>query len=345
MTDEIELFHDDTPGEQRGLVARNGRFEQLLIHREGDPEAARLGARSVGRVVAVEPGLSGAFVDLGVDPPHAFLPFERGRQLLVGQVLEVVVTAEARELKGPVVRRLADGQGAPRLLAPAPELKTALAAVAPGVEIQTGVAAIQAVWDAEEEALGQGDLFAEFGLDLAVQRTRALIAVDIDYAPLPGRGARKGRALANREGLKQAARLIRLNRWGGLVAVDLVGAALDGAAVTALAREAFAWQPAAAFGPVSRFGLLQLTLPWRETPLEDHLGRPGSERAAQTQAIDLTRRLRHACLSDTTLPRLVARCSPHVAQRAAPLVGRLGPRAGLIVDPAVRPGAEPIDEA
>ena len=345
MTDEIELFYDDTPGEQRGLVARNGRFEQLLIHREGDPEAGRLGARSIGRVAAVEPGLSGAFVDLGADPPYAFLPFERGRQLRVGELLEVAVTAEAREHKGPVVRRLADGQGPPRLLTPASELKTALAAVAPGVEIQTGVAAIQAVWDAEEEALGQGALFAEFGLDLAVQRTRALIAVDIDYAPLAGRDARKGRALANREGLKQAARLIRLNRWGGLVAVDLVGTAPDGAAVTALAREAFAWQPAAAFGPVSRFGLLQLRLPWRETPLEEHLGRPGSERATQTQAIDLARRLRHACLSDTTLPRLVARCSPHVAQRAAPLVARLGPRAGLIVDPAVRPGAEPIDEA
>lgn len=345
MSDEIELFYDDTPGEQRGLVARDGRFEQLLIQRENDPEAGRLGARSIGRVVAVETGLSGAFVDLGADSPPAFLPFEKSRLLRVGEGLEVEVVSEARETKGPVVRRVADGEGRPRLLAPAPDLKTALSAIAPDAEIQTGVVAIQAVWDAEEEALGQGDLFAEFGLDLAVQRTRALIAVDIDYAPLAGREARKGRATANREGLRQAARLIRLNRWGGLVAIDLVGVALDGAAVTAQAREAFAWEPGAAFGPVSRFGVLQLSLPWRRTPLEDHLGRAGTDRGLQTEAVDLARRLRHALLSDTTLPRLVARCRPQLAERAAPLVARLGPRATLRIDPSVRRGAEPIDES
>ena len=345
MSGEVELFYDDTPGEQRGLVARGGRFEQLLIQREGDPEAGRLGARSIGRVTAVESGLSGAFVDLGGDPPFGFLPFERGRVLKVGEALEVVVVAEARETKGPVLRRLGEGQGAPRLILPAPKLKDELAAIAPDVQIQTGVAAIQAVWDAEEEALGQGDLFAEHGLDLAVQRTRALIAVDIDYAPLAGRDARKGRATANREGLRQAARLIRLNRWGGLVAIDLVGTALDGPAVTAQAREAFAWEPNAALGPLSKFGLLQLSLPWRRTPLEDFLGRPGSERAPQTEAIGLTRLLRHAMLSDTTLPRLVARCRPQLAERAAALVARLGPRAGLVADASIRPGAESIDEA
>lgn len=344
MSGEVELYYDDTPGEQRGLVARNGRFEQLLIQREGDPEAGRLGARSIGRVTAVEPGLSGAFIDLGGDPAFGFLPFDRGAPLRVGETLEVAVAAEAREAKGPVLRRLGEGQGDPRLIAPAPSLKDRLAAIAP-VEIQTGVVAIQACWDAEEEALGQGDLFAEYGLDLSVQRTRALIAVDIDYAPLAGRDARKGRATANREGLRQAARLIRLNRWGGLVAIDLIGTAMDGAAVTAQAREAFAWESNAAFGPLSKFGLLQLSLPWRETPLEDFLGRPGSDRALQTEAIGLARQLRHALLSDTSLPRLVVRCRPSLAERAAPLVARLGPRAGLIADPSVRPGAESIDEA
>ncbi len=344
MSDEIELFYDDTPGERRGVVARNGRFEQMLIQREGDPEAMRLGARSVGRVVAVEPGLSGAFVDLGGEGPHAFLPFERNHVLTVGQTLEVVVTAEPREAKGPVLRRLGAGEGAPRLLEAAPDLLDALTALAPGVEVQTGAAAIQASWDAEEEALGQGDFFAETGVDLAVQRTRALIAVDIDFAPLPGRDSRKGKAAANREGLRQAARLIRLKRWGGLVAVDLIGTVLDGAAVTLQAKEAFAWAPDASWGPVSRFGLMQLSLPWRHTPIEEALGRPGSDRALQSEAIDLTRRLRHALLSDTASPRRVGHCRPALMQRAAPLIARLGPRAGLRQDEAVRPGAETIEE-
>lgn len=344
MSDDIELFYDDTPGERRGVVARNGRFEQILIQREGDPEAMRLGARSVGRVVSVEAGLSGAFVDLGGEGPHAFLPFERNHVLTVGQTLEVVVTAEPREAKGAVLRRLGAGEGASRLLEAAPDLLGALTALAPGVEVQTGVAAIQAVWDAEEEALGQGDFFAESGVDLAVQRTRALIAVDIDFAPLPGRDSRKGRAVANREGLRQAARLIRLKRWGGLVAVDLVGTVLDGAAVTLQAKEAFVWAPDASWGPVSRFGLMQLSLPWRRTPIEEILGRPGSERSLETEAVDLTRRLRHALLSDTASPRLVAHCRPALVQRAAPLIARLGSRAGLRQDEAVRPGAETIEE-
>ena len=70
------------------------------------------------------------------------------------------------------------------------------------------------------------------------QWTRALIAVDIDYVHLPGRDAREGRARANREGLNQAARLIRLAGWGGLVAVDLVGTALDPNRITAMAKDA-----------------------------------------------------------------------------------------------------------
>lgn len=341
---EVELFYDDTPGERRGMVARNGRFEQILIQREGDPEGTRLGARSVGRVVAVEPGLSGGFVDLGGGAALAFLPFERNQPLTIGQALEVVVTAESRENKGAVVRRIGSAEGTPRLLQAAPDLLDELAALAPGVEVQAGAAAIRATWEAEEEALGAGGVFAAFGLDLAVQRTRALIAVDIDFAPQPGRDGRKGRAAANREGLRQAARLIRLRRWGGLVVVDLAGAVHDGDGVAARAREAFAWAPDAAWGPVSRFGLMQLSLPWRRTPIEETLGVYGSERALQTEGIALTRRLRHAILTDTASPRLTARCRPGLALRAAPLIARLGPRAALRRDEAVRAGDERIEE-
>ena len=62
---ELEVFLDDTPGEIRGMVVRNGRFERLLLQRENDLPQHRLGARAIGRVAAVDPGLKGAFVDLG----------------------------------------------------------------------------------------------------------------------------------------------------------------------------------------------------------------------------------------------------------------------------------------
>lgn len=339
----VELFLDDTPGEVRGIVARDGRFQQIFIDREGEPEAARLGARSVGRVVEVD-SRGRARIELGSAAPMAVLAPAPGGRPREGEAIEVEVSAEAREDKGPVVRRLGPATGAPRLLAPGPTAEARLRAVAPDVEVLTGIPAIQAAWDAEEEALADGDLFAAFGLDLAVQRTRALIAVDLDFTAPAGRDDRGARTRANREGLKQAARLIRLKRWGGLVAVDLIGTALDGAAATTMAREAFAWEPQAAFGPVSKFGLLQLSLPWRFRPIEEALGRDDPARAATTAAIDLTRRLRHALLSNTAAPRLTAIAPPALAAAAGVLVARLGPRAGLRAEAGQAAGHARIEE-
>lgn len=338
---EIEVFLDDTPGEVRGVVSRNGRFERLLIQREGEPPQNRLGARLVGRVLEPEGAFKAAFVDIGGDKA-GFLPLGKGEAIRTGDIIEAEVTAEPRETKGPVLKRIGAGEGKPRLLAPGPGVAERLRLLAPDVTPITGVEAIQASWDAEEEALAAGDFFAEWALDVAVQRTRALIAVDIDYVHLPGRDARKGRARANREGLNQAARLIRLAGWGGLVAVDLVGTALDPNQITVMAKDAFAGDDAS-FGPTSRFGLLQLALPWRITPVEEILN-AGGRRSLTTRAIDVARHLRHGMLSDTTVPRFVARCAPEEAEAAAPLVARLGPRANLKADPSVQPGRFIIEE-
>ena len=340
---EVEVFLDDTPGEVRGVVARDGRFERLIIQREDDPPQHRLGARSVGRVVEADGAFRAAFIDLGCDGPVGFLPLGKGESLRAGEIVEVEVTAERREAKGPALKRLGAGEGKPQLIAPGPDVIERLRHFAPGVEPIRGVAAIQASRDAEEEALGSGDVFAEWALDLAVQRTRALIAVDIDYAHLPGRDARKGRAQANRQGLIQAARLIRLSGWGGLVAVDLVGTTLDPAQVAEMAKAAFAGDDAT-LGPLSRFGLLQLALPWRTRPIEEILNAPGGRRSPATRAIEIARSLRHAMVSDTTAPRFTARCAPDEAAAAAALVARLGPRANLKAEPAVSPGRFVIEE-
>lgn len=341
---DVEVFLDETPGETRGIVARDGRFEHLIVHREGDPPQNRLGARSVGKVVDLEAGFRAAFVDLGVDGRAAFLPLGKASTLREGDRIEVEVTAEPREHKGPAVRLIGPGEGAPRLLKAGPDVRAILGELAPGRDIETGPAAIQASWDAEEEALGQGDFFAEAALDLAVQRTRAMIAVDIDYAHLPGRDSRKGRHRANLEGLRQAARLIRLSSWGGLVAIDLVGTHLDGDAVMKAARAAFAGDADVVFGPLNRFGVLQLSLPWRRTPIEEILRGWDAGRILNTRAIDTTRRIRMRMLQDTATPRFTARCPPDEAALAAPLIARLGPRAAVIADPSVKAGWTDIEE-
>ncbi len=336
----VETFLDDSPGEVRGLVVRNGRFEQLIIHRENDTVQHRLGARSVGRVAAADAGLRGAFVDLGAGEPFGYLPLRKSDRVTVGEKLDVEVSAEPREHKGPTLRRIGAGEGEPRLLRPGSTVADALARLAPGVAPRTGAVAMRASLEAEEEALASGALFAHLGLRLAVERTRALVAVDIDHAAAPGRDGRRDKGRANRDGLMQAARLIRLKGWGGLVAVDLVGTGHDGAAMLAAARAAFGSDPEVAYGPVNRFGVLMLSLPWRTMPVEEQLLGPDGRPTGETRAIEAVRRLRLALAEDTTAPRMTLRCPPAIAARAEALAARLGPRARVKADPTLSDGVD-----
>jgi Ribonuclease G/E len=347
MSGEIEVFLDQTPGETRGLIARDGRYTHILIERDDDPASLRLGARSVGRVAEIAAGLRGAFVELGGGAGvglAGFLPLNKAHDLKQGQKIEVEVSAEPREAKAATLRRIGAAEGEPRLLKSGPTVAEALAALAPRVEVQTGAVAIEAVWEAEEEALGRRLILTSAGLDLAIQRTRALIAVDIDHVGRAAGGKSGGATQANILGLAEAARLIRLNRWGGLVAVDLVGTGQEAEPLLKAARAAFSDDPEIVFGPLNRFGVLMLSLPWRATPLDEVLNAGEGRPTPRTRGIAIARRLRHALLTDTRAPRLFARCTPQEAEFAAPLVEKLGPRAHLRPDPAALPGRCEIEE-
>lgn len=334
---DVEVFLDGAPGETRGMVFRDGRAWTLIIHRDDDRPEHRLGARVVGRVARLAPGLHGAFVDLGCGEPFGFLPLGKADRPAEGAKLELLITAEPRERKGPVLRRLGEASGEPRLLAAGPDVAAILKQLAPGAPVSTGVEAIRAALEAEEEALSGGVVVPGVGLDLAVQRTRALIAVDIDYAPAAGRDSRKGREAVNREGLRQTARLLALKGWGGLVAIDLAGVGLHPETTLSMARQAFADHDGAAIGPLSRFGLLQLSLPWGRTPADERLAAPGA------LEIGALRRLRLALLTDRAAPRLTLHCSSTSAAILSPWVAQLGPRAHIRPDAA--PGVFEIKES
>jgi Ribonuclease G/E len=340
----LEVFLDALPGETRGVVMRDGRFEHLLIDRDDDIAGHRLGARSVGRVEEVVVGLKGAFVDLGTGV-SGFLPFRGGPAPGQGARVEVEVSAEPRRGKGPALRLVGAAEGSPRLLAPGPDVRAVLARLAPGVEPATGLDALQASREAEEEAASPGGLFPDVGLDLMVERTRALVAVDLDFSPVPGVATGgKARDRANREGLRQAARAIRLKRWAGLVAIDLIGANLEGPPILAAAKSAFGEGSEIGWGPISRFGVLQLTLPWRWTPLEELFDEPGGRRKAVHRAQDIVRSLKVATLTDTATARIIVRAAPEEVALAQPLTARLGPRVVLRADASVAPGAYIRDE-
>ena len=103
---DIEVFLDETPGETRGVIARDGLFTHLIIQRDSDRSSDRLGARCVGRIARVQAGLRGAFVDLGAGEPFGFLPLAKDDRAGEGAKIEVEVVAEPRERKGPTLRRL-----------------------------------------------------------------------------------------------------------------------------------------------------------------------------------------------------------------------------------------------
>ncbi len=342
----FEAWLDVMPGETRGIVARDGRFERLIIHRDDDVPNHRLGARVAGRVTRIDMSLSGAFVDVGGPSPFAFLPLKRDHRLTEGASIEATVSVEPRGGKGAVVRLIGRAEGEPRLLAPGPDMKALLARYAPDAAPIEGVAAVQAARDAEEEALADGAVFAEQGVDLAVERTRAMVAVDVDYMGARGRDPKRDRAQANLFAIEQAARLIRLKGWGGLVSIDLAGTGHDGDALTKAARRAFTPDGDAVIGPVTRFGVLQLALPWTRTPVEERLNGAARRRPTPaTRALDVVRRLNHAALADRAVPAFVARCAPEEAAIAAPLADRLGPRTAVRADPAVAPGRAEVEEA
>lgn len=341
----VEAWLDETPGETRCVIARDGRFEQLFIQREDQPPEHRLGARLVVRVSSLEPGLKGAFIDLGGAPPDGFLAVGKAEALAEGAIIEVEVTAEPREGKGPQLRRIGPASGEPRLLEAGPDVRELLAESAPGVTPIEGLAAIQAGWDAEEDGLFPGTAVEALGLDLMVERTRAMVTVDLDLLPSAPGQPRQARERANRAGLAEAARLIRLKRWGGLVAVDLIGTGHDGETVLRWAKAAFGNDPSVGYGPVNRFGVLMLSLPWRRTPLEEVLRDASGRPTLRTQAQDAVRALRSALLSETGTPRLTLACSPAEAEMAKGWVEALGPRAVLRAEPERAPGRFEILEA
>ena len=88
-----------------------------------------------------------------------------------------------------------------------------------------------------------------------------------------------------------------------------------------------------------------LALPWRTRLVEEILNDVGGRRSVATRAIDVARSLRLSLLSNTATPRFTARCSPDEAAAAAPLVARLGPRAGLRADPSLGPGRFTVEES
>lgn len=333
---ERRLFLDRGIGEIRGVVTLDGRPERLLLRRDDDEPRLTAGARVLARVASVEPAIATAFLDLG-GGLEAILPFKPDARPVRGATVEVEIRTEPREGKLAVARQLGEGQGAPRLLAPAPEIAEDLRHFARDASIVEGPAAREAADEAEAEALETIHPLPGGGT-LAIEPTRALTAVDVDLGERKGSDAKRAARQANLAALTESARLLRLKGLGGLVVVDLVGRGHDGNALMSAARLAFAPDnPGVAIGPVGRFGTMELSIPRRTRPVFERLRRADGALADRTLAQRLIRRIQaegEARPGD----RLAAACAPEVAAAVQPLArllaDRIGARFTITAEPA-----------
>lgn len=322
---ERTLFLDRGIGESRGVVLLDGQPERLLIARDGEDPATKLGARHVARVRKVEPAFASAFVDLG--GVEALLSFRPDARPVEGQSLEVEIRSEPRLGKLATVRVIGPADGAPRLLAPAPDLEEQLAGFARGGAIVSGREARLAADEAQADALEIVHKLPGGG-DIAIEPTRALISVDVDIGERKGNDVKRVTRAANLAALTHGARLLRLKSLGGIVIFDLVGRGHDGNAMLTAARTAFAPDnPGVAIGPIGRFGTMEMTIPRRTPPLSDILCDSQGRLSDLTLALQLIRAIETEGANQPGA-RLTADCAPGVAEAAAPLAKLLAGKIG-----------------
>lgn len=313
-------------GETVGVVTLDGRPERLVATWEGDDPLDAEGVRGVARVRKIERAFASAFVALpgGAD---VLLPLRPDMPRLVeGQLVEIEIRTPSRRGKAAVARFVAEAEGEPRVLEQAPTIEALLRLWVKSGSPTQGLAALEAVEAAEAEALAT--VFAlPGGGDIAIESTRALVAVDVDLGARDGDSKKAARA-ANLAAFATVARVLRLKGLGGLVVFDLVGRGHDGQALSTAARNAFAIDnPGVALGAISRFGALEMTVPRRARPILDRLLDEAGGLSARFGALRLVRAFEREGRADPG-GRLAGRCGPAVAEAFAALDAGLADRIG-----------------
>jgi ribonuclease G len=288
-------------GEMRAALIDRDRVVDLRVERWSDHETrARWGQMYLARVRRVARHLNGAFLDLGLPGEQAFCPLPRdgdpniaeGRLLVVKVVREA--DAQAGDSKGPVVVVFDP--------APLPADKIGLvedvppwfgwpgeAEEADQDDIDRIDAAIEAALSVEVPIPGGGTL--------AVEQTRAMVAIDVDSGMRPpgaGDPVKYARAL-NLAAVHEVVRQIRLRGLGGLICVDFAGPRKRGdpEMITKALHAAFDAErnggvdaPKTEVLPVSRFGVAEIARQKRRTGLAARLCGAGGALSAETVALN-----------------------------------------------------------
>lgn len=231
----------------RALALHGPLAIDAAIERPGGPLA--LGDQVVGRILAHQPAMAGAFVALPQPGEEGFLPDTAAARLPEGSHARLAVTRGAQGGKGPRLAAIVGAEGSvvegpARLIARGPGAIERLAALHPeaGIRIdRPGLAATlpaalrdRAILGLGDEAERAADCWAALeestvtlagGARFTITPTPALIAIDVDAGSAAGeRVSKKEAQLAlNRRIIPAIARHIRLRNLSGAILVDPAG--------------------------------------------------------------------------------------------------------------------------
>lgn len=230
MTPSIRIA--TSPGEARVAVVDNGRLLDYALWRPGAADG--VGDIHRGRVVAVVPGMAGAFVALA--DAEGFLPDSEGAKgLTSGTILTVQVTRAAQGDKGPRLSARIDvaADGPVGLVRRGPNPVARFRARYPDAPVLVDDASVAAqvrgrvmanVFDDDVadaiDALSSPVVTLPNGARLSIWPTPALVAIDVDGGGAVGRMRHEA---LNRALLPALAEQIRLRNLSGGIVVDLAG--------------------------------------------------------------------------------------------------------------------------
>jgi len=259
---KIRAVIDRGVGETRCAVYVGKRLTEIYIRRWADNNLPRLGDIFAGRIATIDKTIGGAFIDLGVGPQGLlkFTTASGAPRMTEGMMIKIEISREGIAGKGPVVKFI-DVSDLKNIQPLVQITVTDFLTRRFGPDVTLEEAPVNYIEDAIETVVALPG-----GGDIAIEPTRALVAIDVD----------KGNAQSGFDvGLSAVpviAQQIRLRGLGGLIAIDFPNLRQNRQKeqIVEALHKAFEDDPnTIKIAPLSRFGVTEMTRAIKTRPLDD----------------------------------------------------------------------------
>ena len=274
---------EECVGETRAAVYEGRRLVELYVRRWSDKDKPHEGDVFAGRIAKIDQSMGGAFIELGTKAQglFKFTNSPNAPRLTEGQMAEFEVSKATEIGKGPIVKfkQLSDDDKHVKLSGD--DLKTFIAKRFAGIEFaQATVSVIDEATETELAIKGGGTI--------SIERTRALVAIDVD------KGTAKSSFDVCMAALPMIAHELRLRGLGGLIVIDLpnLRQPRQRNTVQKAAERAFKDDPnIIKIAPLSRFGAMEMTRSKSSLSLDETLNNRIGSPTTQTLALRALRQL------------------------------------------------------